>query len=108
MESTSVLASVNVPMMYIGPMHVRVGYRLMHMVVVMFAFVFFFIVLMTMMFIMFVRMSMSKSFMLVNMPVYLEIEKEHSRKHKQRCHPIFHGWTLSKNDNGKDGADKWS
>ena len=48
---------------------------------------------------------MSKSFMLVHMPVYLEIEKEHSRKHKQRRHPIFHGWTLSKNDNGKDGAD---
>lgn len=50
------------------------------------------------MFVMDVRMSVDESFVLVEVPVSFPIEKEHSRKHDQRRHPVLTGRALSEHD----------
>lgn len=87
---------MHVPMMNIRPMHVSMGYWLMHMVMVVSTTVFSFVVLMVMMFIMFMRMSMRNRIMMVNVLMHLPIEEEHPGKHNQCRSPIFYGWSLPK------------
>ena len=96
------------PMMDVGPVHVCMGYRLMHMDMGVLSSVFSFVVLVEVVVVVLVRMYVSVTFMPVEVPVQFPIEEEHPRKHYQRRHPIFYGWALSKNYDGEDGADEWS
>jgi len=99
---------MNMPMMDVGPVHMCMRYRFVHMYMIVLPFVFSVIVLMEMVLLMLMGMGVGKLFMPVKVPVHFPIEAEHPRKHNQRRHPILSGWALSKNYDGEDGADERS
>ena len=96
------------PMMDVGPVHVGMGYRLMHMKMVMLTAIFSVVVHMDMVLLMLTGMGVGKPFMPVEVPVHFPIEEQHPRKHDQRRHPVLSGWALSKNYDGEDCADERS
>jgi hypothetical protein len=65
------------------------GHFFMDMKMFMHLFTLRLLVFVPVMLVMDVRMSMRDGFMTVPVPVHFAVEKEHPRKHDQRCHPVL-------------------
>lgn len=94
--------------MDVGPVQVSMCYRFVGVGMIVFANQFPIPVRVPVVLVVLVRMGMGELFVPVQMPMPFTIKKEHARKHDQRCHPVLAGRALTKDQNGKDGADERS
>jgi hypothetical protein len=97
---------MDMTVMYVGPMHVSMCYRIVRVEMIVFANKCPIMVRVRVVLIVLVRMGMGDPLMPVEVPMRFTIEEKHPREHDKSRNPVFSRGTLSENQDGKDCADE--